>query len=411
MKKIKIKILLLFILVMFTLSINSCVYAASYSAWLSASTLTAGNSTTLTIRASNITGMVNISSSNTSVASVSTSSVWIENNTVTATVYAKSSGSCKIIVSPNSLADSENGADVTSTAGTKSLSLTVKAKTTTTTTTTTTTKSSNNYLSVLKVNIEGLTPNFNKYTNNYSLTVGSSVTKLGLIIRTESAKATYYVTGNSNFVAGDNIVKIVVTAENKTTRVYKIIVTKAADITKANAYLSSVLINGVAFQEFDSKKFEYKLKDVENDITSVEIKAFPESKNATAVITGASNFKEGKNTIVITVTAEDKKTKREYIFEVNRLANEKVIIYEEENTTNTQETGINNKNKSLYNIIKEIFYQYGLVLTLYMLALVQLIQIIYLYKKVRELDPDYDKNIFKRKEKEKEKDDTIRRKK
>lgn len=403
MKKNKFKIISLFILILFTFSMYTNIYAASYSASLSATTITQGGTTKITIKANNVSGRVNVTSSNTSVAKVMLKDppgVWIDNNTVTLTVTAVAPGSCKIIVTPDDLADSNSAANVTATAGTKTLSLTVKAKTTTPTPTA---KSSNNYLSVLRVDAEGLMPNFNKNINNYSLTVGDSVTKLGLTLKTEDPKSTYTVTGNSNFTSGDNIVKVIVTAENKTTRTYKIIVTKAADPTKANAYLSSVLINGVAFQEFDSKQLDYKLADVGNEVTSLEIKAFPESKNATVDIIGADALQEGKNTIKITITAEDGKTKRTYSFEINRIKKEAgVVIYNEEDKLTAPD--IINKSKSVYSILKEVFNEYGLVLTLYMLAAVELVQIFYLYNKVKKLDPNYDKMVLKKKEKSEDND-------
>ena len=68
--------------ILFTFSIlSNVVFAASYSISVTSNTVTVGNSVTLKVNGSGLTGRFNVSSSNTSVASLSGSSVWVENNT------------------------------------------------------------------------------------------------------------------------------------------------------------------------------------------------------------------------------------------------------------------------------------------------------------------------------------------
>ena len=86
--------------------------------------------------------------------------------------------------------------------------------------------SSNNYINSLK--IKGYDIDFDKYTYEYDVTVGSDVKSLNLDIVLDSAYATYVVNGNENFKTGKNVVEIVVTAEDGESRTYTINVTKKA---------------------------------------------------------------------------------------------------------------------------------------------------------------------------------------
>ena len=91
--------------------------------------------------------------------------------------------------------------------------------------------SSNNYISSLK--IKGYDIDFDKYNYEYNVTVGSDVKSLNLDIILDSAYATYVVNGNGNFKTGKNVVEIVVTAEDGSSRTYTINVDKKAkDVVK-----------------------------------------------------------------------------------------------------------------------------------------------------------------------------------
>lgn len=61
-------------------------------------TLEAGKSTTITISATTHTGRIDIISSNTNVATASESTLWVENNSKTITISAKTAGTAKITV-------------------------------------------------------------------------------------------------------------------------------------------------------------------------------------------------------------------------------------------------------------------------------------------------------------------------
>ena len=72
--------------------------AASFTVSKTNVTLDAGESTTITISASTHTGRIDIISSNPSVAEVKEKSLWVENNSKTITISAKSAGTAKITI-------------------------------------------------------------------------------------------------------------------------------------------------------------------------------------------------------------------------------------------------------------------------------------------------------------------------
>lgn len=75
------------------------VEAASFTVSKSSVTLDIGKSSTITINASTHTGRINITSSNSNVASISEGSLWVENNSQTITISAKSAGKETITIS------------------------------------------------------------------------------------------------------------------------------------------------------------------------------------------------------------------------------------------------------------------------------------------------------------------------
>lgn len=166
-------------------------------------------------------------------------------------------------------------------------------------------------LKQISVGIEGLTPNFNPNTTNYAITVNSNISKLNIIVEPEK-NITYTIEGNENFKLGNN--KIVITAKSLDgiEKKYNIIVTKAKDITKANAFLETIMVQDCELNpEFTSENLEYDLGKTVNG--TLEIFASPKSGNAKVEITGNTSLIEGKNVIKIKVTAEDKVTTKEYI--------------------------------------------------------------------------------------------------
>lgn len=94
---------------------------------------------------------------------------------------------------------------------------------------TTPTKSSDNSLKSLTISPGTLSPKFKYSTTKYKATVASDVTSVAIDAQVSNEKATVEsVTGNTNLKVGENTIKITVKAENGTTAVYTIIVTRSA---------------------------------------------------------------------------------------------------------------------------------------------------------------------------------------
>ena len=82
--------------------------------------------------------------------------------------------------------------------------------------------SKNNYLSKLEVEGQTLTPEFNKDTLEYNLDLEHGTKSINVIANPEDSKASIDGDGEITLSQGMNNIKIVVTAENGSTRIYKI---------------------------------------------------------------------------------------------------------------------------------------------------------------------------------------------
>lgn len=171
-------------------------------------------------------------------------------------------------------------------------------------------KSNNSYLDSLEVNIEGLSPEFNKYTTQYYLIVDLEVEDIEVKAIAEDNKAKVSITGNRYLEEGENIIYIVVTAEAGNTTTYVINVTKVDDLERANANLKNLSIKGFnLYPSFKSNIYGYNLT-INELVRQLEILAEPENESATIEITGNENLIEGDNIIKIIVTAEDRSNKK-----------------------------------------------------------------------------------------------------
>ncbi len=178
-------------------------------------------------------------------------------------------------------------------AGSKAISLTVGE------TTPTTTLSSNNYLKSLSSEIVEIS--FNKNLFEYSVEVSNAVTSLNLIAEVEDAKASYVINGDKDFVVGTNLVEVIVTAENGTSKKYSITVEKSKS---DNNKLKTLEINNFEIN-FKNDLYQYQINSNDKDLKALEINYETEDSNATVEIIGNENFVKGKNQVTITVTAEN----------------------------------------------------------------------------------------------------------
>lgn len=173
-------------------------------------------------------GRVNITVSN---GTPSTSSVWVEQGYQTITVKAGSSGSVTVTASPV-IGFSDPDANIYN-PGSRSVTVNISSPSNPSTSQTKPTtqtkppvqapvKSSNNNLSSLTTSIGELSPKFNSDTNEYSLNLPGDITSIKIDATSSDSKAKINGLGDVSLKPGNNTINITVTAENGSTKDYKI---------------------------------------------------------------------------------------------------------------------------------------------------------------------------------------------
>ena len=292
----------------------------SYTASVSKSTITVGGSANLTITAKKAAGQFTVKSSNPSVAKVGTSTIWIDGSHANAsgkvTIKAVAAGTATITITPKNVSD-QNYNLLTNT---KTFKITVKKAATTTDKNDdkTTTKSSDATLKSLTSDVVEI--DFSKDKTNYTINVDKTVTSLGLKAVANNSKAKIKITGDENFVTGNNIVKVVVTAENGTTKTYTITVVKSK---YGSGPLLDLEIKGYEISpEFDPSRLTYSVDVVGK--TSVDVEYVLADKDSKVTIEGADNLQVGKNDVKVVVTEQDG-TVTTYTIQVNVAASADIV--------------------------------------------------------------------------------------
>lgn len=373
------------------------IYASSIAV-SGASSASPGNTVNVSVGGS-FTGRVNVTVSNGS----GNKSIWVENNTVTVPVTVGSSGTTTITAVSEAGTSDANGNDLGVIRGSKSIQIVrptptpaptptpttpsnntntnsnsaTKTATKSTSSSTTSTKSSNAYLSKLQINQEGLTPNFNKNKTSYAVTVGENVNDLKVTAVAEDSKSKVAISGNTGLKNGDNKVYITVTAQDGTKKVYTITVTKTGDANKSNSYLQNLIVeNAILSPEFSKEVFEYDCGTVGKSVETLKILAFGENENVKIDITGNDKLSEGDNKIIVKVTSEDGTTTKEYVITVKKDSN----IVEENNIEEINALQDTDNDDNFFNKLFKKIKNNWLVCLMYIVILVQFIEIVYLYR-------------------------------
>lgn len=161
------------------------------------------------------------------------------------------------------------------------------------------------------LSIEGveIDPAFDPEITDYSVTF-QDADKLDIKAEPSSDKATVEITGNEELKDGDNVIKITVTAEDGTTRLYSITATKQS----ANAAtLSTLKVAGYTLNPtFSPDVKEYKLTILDSNVNKIDIIAKTNLENAKVEVLGNTDLKDGENIIQIKVTSPDESTTETY---------------------------------------------------------------------------------------------------
>ena len=177
-------------------------------------------------------------------------------------------------------------------------------------------KSNNANLSSLEVKDFSLTPEFDKDTTKYYLSVNQDIDLLEVNAEVEDSKAKIEILGNENIDFGISSISVKVTAEDGTNKEYSIKVNKQDTALG----LSSLIISSESqiFElspDFNRNTLSYALTT--ENVSKLDIDALANYEDAIIEITGNSGLKNGKNTITINVKKDDEiKT---YLITVNNI--------------------------------------------------------------------------------------------
>lgn len=199
----------------------------------------------------------------------------------------------------------------------------------------------NTSLSILRLNHEGISPDFRKDIKEYYFIADTTIDSLEITAIPESPNATITITGNRNLKIGKNTITIHVVSEDKTQETdYQIYVTKTKNVEMANANLENLAVREEnLIPEFEPNQTNYKL-EIPNEIEKINILAIPQSTKAQVSIIGNDQMKIGNNTIQINVLAEDKITNKKYEITVHRRNEQEELQYKQEREDQAQKLSV-----------------------------------------------------------------------
>lgn len=193
-------------------------------------------------------------------------------------------------------------------------------------------KQNSTQLKSLRLNVEGIVPDFETDIYDYSLTLPEQLKEIKDIeVQTiaENENAKIEVSGNKNLKDGLNIINVVVTNQGKSQE-YKIKVTKTQNLEMANTNLENLAIEyAILSPEFNAQITRYNTQ-VANEINQLNILAIPENEKGKVEILGNNNLNEGNNKIEIKVTAPNGFTQRIYEINVYKRNKQEETIYKQE---------------------------------------------------------------------------------
>ena len=202
-------------------------------------------------------------------------------------------------------------------------------------------KSSVNNLNSLNSDIGTFDTEFDKDVTVYTLTVPSDAKEVILSGSLEDPLS--IVDGLYKYELNDDKTTaiITVTAEDGSTKTYTVYIIKERPVVvtpvvyyySSNNYLKILDIDGYEL-EFNRDVTDYQIS-VDSDVKFLDITAVAEDSRARVEITGNEGFKNGKNTVIIAVKAENGDI-REYKLLVNKVSNESNLT-EIEDSSNTAE--------------------------------------------------------------------------
>ncbi len=364
MKKILLSLSIILVVVLNVVYSKAASYSFNFSGPSQASK---GETVTLTVTGTGLTGNVILSATN---ATLGASSVWVERGTATVTATINNFPAT-ITATPSELSD--DNYDIVKDLSPKTVTITEKATQNTDNNsgsnqdsgttqdtpnesnvptetkkpeTPQVTKSSNNYLSGITVGTGTLSPEFYRETFDYTVEFDDTVNlydlkEIEISATAEDDRATVEGAGTIQLNEGENNIALTVTAENGSARTYNIKVVKPEAVDQSSLRLKTLVLNGIntdgEYQtinlDFNPDTFEYNIT-VPNSITSISVNPTTENEDIIIESNGGENLNEGENKIIIILTSpSDDTIKTTYTINIERQAA----------LTTAEEHGLNNK--------------------------------------------------------------------
>ena len=314
---------------------------ASFSVSKSSINITKGESSTFNITASNCAGQFTVSSSNTNVATVNSSSLWLDNGSGTITVKALNAGTTTISITANDVSDtdandvklqsktitinvadnSSNSSNTNNSSSNNQSNGTTQSNTRTNASSSTANKSTEARLKNMGIKEKAYDfTGFKRDRKEYSIEVPNKITSLTVYATPVDSKSKVAGTGKVTLKEGDNTVAVTVTAEAGNTETYTLKIKRKTAAEEASGDsdetltdnvsgafgLSSLDIDDVNLRpEFDTEIYQYTI-DLKEDLSQLEIETIPTADDTTVEIFGNENLHEGEN--LITILVKNKKT-------------------------------------------------------------------------------------------------------
>lgn len=328
-KKILKSIIIIGIIGIITLILTNTSDAASLSVKASKSSVSPGESFTVTVTLSDAAGPV---SATVSGGSGSLAKEWLENSSKSFTCTAGSSGTVTITAS-GTVGDFATGNDVTVR---NSTSVTIVVPTpqpeptpapkpsnntsnnnssgnsSNNNTSKTVKKSDNSNLSSIQIAEGVISPEFSKTVKEYTVNVPYEVTKLSIAATPEHSKGTVTINGNDELKVGENLIEIIVTAEDSSTDKYTIKAIRAKqELSLQTLSIYYVNENGEKVElkldpQFSFDVYSYAVNDIlAHTIQSLSVEAKANAENAKVEIIGNDELKSGTNEITIKISVTD----------------------------------------------------------------------------------------------------------
>lgn len=173
-------------------------------------------------------------------------------------------------------------------------------------------KSDNSNLSSIQIAEGVISPEFSKTVKEYTINVPYEVTKLSIAATPEHSKGTVTINGNDELKVGENLIEIIVTAEDSSTDKYTIKAIRAKqELSLQTLSIYYVNENGEKVElklepQFSFDVYSYSVNDIlAHTIQSLSVEAKANAENAKVEIVGNDELKSGTNEITIKISVTD----------------------------------------------------------------------------------------------------------